>query len=75
MSSAADTVRAGILRQALPASMKTVADPDLRLIRTLWMQDTPYVVLLGGDGTVVYAGSCYDTAAVAGGIDSLTRLP
>lgn len=75
MSSAADTVRAGILRQALPASMKTVADPDLRLIRTLWMQDTPYLVLLGRDGRVVYAGSCYDTAAVAGGIDSLTGLP
>jgi hypothetical protein len=75
MSSGADTVRAGILRDALPASMKTVADPGLQLIRTLWMQDTPYVVLLGRDATVVYAGSCYDTAAVAAGVDSLTRLP
>jgi peroxiredoxin len=75
MSSAADTVRAGILRQALPASMKLVADPELRLIRTLWMQDTPHVVLVGSDGTVVYAGSCYDTAAVAAGIDSLAQFP
>jgi peroxiredoxin len=75
MSSGADTVRAGILREALPASMKTVADPGLQLIRTLWMQDTPYLVLLGRDAMVVYAGSCYDTAAVAAGIDNLTRLP
>jgi hypothetical protein len=75
MSSAADTVQAGVLREALPPSMVMVADPDLQLIRKLWMQDTPYVVLISRDGAIAYAGSCYDTAAVGAGIDSFARLP
>lgn len=71
----ADNARSIALKAAVPPGVLLVQDADEHLARSLFMQNSPYVVLVGRDGTVLFHGSGYDRASVTAALKELAALP
>jgi len=70
-----DNPRSVALEAAVPKGVLLVQDADEHVTRSLFMQNSPYVVLLARDGTVLFHGRGYDRASVTAALKELAALP